>query len=456
MKVQVDSRKIKPGDTFVALRGVASDGHDYIQKAISLGATKLIVEEGEYDVDYEVVSDTRAYLSNYLKETYAKELSEMKIVGITGTNGKTTSAYLLHSALNNLGIKTTYIGTIGFYCKDKIKPLVNTTPDLLDLYDLFLESYEMGAKYIIMEVSSQGISYGRVNDILFDIAAFTNLTQDHLDYHVTMENYSLEKQKLFKQVKKDGFAIVNYDDEYRDLYLLDNNNITYGFSGGTLKIIDYKMTNLGTEFVYEYENELHSIKTPLLGKYNVYNILIVLSVLHTLKIDFNMIKEAILNTLAPAGRMDKINYNTNSIIIDYAHTPDAVEKIIDTVKEVSTAKIYTVFGCTGDRDRTKRPIMFDIISNKSDHVIITNDDPHDEDELLIVKDILEGTSKTNYEVCLDRKVAIKKGIELLKENDCLLILGKGHEEYIIIKDKKIPFNDKAVVLSLLDEIKINN
>ena len=453
INVKVDSRKVKKGDTFIALRGVSSDGHDYIDKAIENGASKLIVEEDKnYSIPYEVVKDTKEYLINYLKENYSKYLENIKIIGFTGTNGKTTSAFLLHSALNMIGLKASYIGTVGFYINTKIESLSNTTPDVLDLFNLMMKSYEMGCKYIVMEVSSQGLSYKRVEGFNFDYAIFTNLTQDHLDFHKTMDNYCNAKVELFKKLKSNGKAIINYDDEYKNNFVLnENNNITYGFTGGDYHIKNYNMTNTGTSIEYEFKNNTYKTITPLIGKYNIYNLLTTLVILNEEGIDSQTINKLIPNLKAPLGRMETIKKGNNSIIIDYAHTPDAVEKIIKTVKEITKGNIYVVFGCTGDRDRTKRPIMTNIVTSLSDKVVITIDDLHNEDPNQIVTDMLEGITNKNYEVILDRKEAIKKGISYLKENDSLLILGKGHEEFIIVKDSKIPFQDKKIVLELLEE-----
>lgn len=451
LNIKVDSRKVKKGDIFVALRGVSSDGHDYIDKAIENGASKLIVEEDKnYSIEYEVVKDTRQYLINYLKENYNKYLNEMKIIGFTGTNGKTTSAYMLHSALNMLNIKTSYIGTIGFYIDKKIQNLDNTTPDVLDLYNLLLKSYEEGCKYVCMEVSSQGLSYKRVEGFLFDYAVFTNLTQDHLDYHKTMENYALAKQELFKKLKKDGTAIINYDDPNKSYFLLnENKNITYGFNGGDYKIESYEMNNICTKITYSNKNEQNTVIAKVIAKYNIYNIFITILFLDLIGINKEQIKKVVYNLKTPSGRMQTITYKSNSIVIDYAHTPDAVLKIIKSMKEITKGNIYTVFGCTGDRDRTKRPIMTKIICDLSKKVIITNDDPHFEDPKQIVSDMINGIENKNFEIILDRKEAIKKAISFLNEHDTLLILGKGHEEYMIIKEQKIPFKDELVVEEII-------
>ncbi len=446
MNLKVDSRKIQKGDTFLALRGVDNDGHNYISKAIENGASKIIAEEGTYDIPYEIVPDTRKYLMDYLKENYYEKISKLKFIGITGTNGKTTTAFLIHKALNKLGVKSAYIGTVGFYVDKKIRSLSNTTPDIYDLYEMFIECVDMGCKYVVQEVSSQGLSYKRVDGYLFDYAIFTNLTQDHLDYHKTMENYCLAKQELFRKLKNDGVAIVNYDDEYKNYFLLaENKNITYGFLGGDYKITNYKMTNQETLFSINYKNNNYDFVSPLFGKFNVYNMLVTIVVLNQIGFDLKIISELVKTLEAPSGRMDLIKYKNNSIIVDYAHTPDALSKIINTALEVTKGKVYTVFGCTGDRDRTKRPIMSSLACKLSDYVIMTHDDPHNEDQKQIFDDMLKGLEYNNYEICYDRGEAIGKGIDMLNENDTLLILGKGHEEYIICKNEKIPFNDSKFV-----------
>lgn len=450
--IQTDTRKIKPGDTFVALRGISRDGHSFIDKAIEMGATKIVAEYGGYDVETEIVPDTRKYLNNILKEKYGEKVSEMNLIAITGTNGKTTTAKLIHDTLNILGSRTAYIGTIGFYIDDKICDLPNTTVDICHMYDLLIESYEKGCNNVVMEISSHAASMGRIETLEFDYAIFTNLTQDHLDYHKTMGNYALAKQIVFKKLKKDGIAIINADDKYKEYFLLsENNNITYGFNDGDFKIIDYNMNSTETNFKYRYLDKEYNIKTQLLGKYNIYNILSVISLLTVIGLKASIIEEVIPSLQAPVGRMEIIKYKNSNIVIDYAHTPDAIEKIVLTMQEFTKGNTYIVFGCTGDRDRIKRPIMTDLVSKLSKYFIITNDDPHNEDPSQIVDDMIKDLEYTNYEVCLDRKEAIKKGINLLENEDILFILGKGHEEVMIIKEEKIPFNDRKVVEECIEE-----
>jgi UDP-N-acetylmuramoyl-L-alanyl-D-glutamate--2,6-diaminopimelate ligase len=447
INIKADSRKVKPGDTFVALRGISSDGHEYIDKAISLGATKLVVmDEGNYSIPYEIVKDTREYLNNYLKENYNKYLEEMTIIGFTGTNGKTTSAFLLQDALNKLGIKCGYIGTIGYYLGEKVSDLPNTSPDVCDMYELLINAYDNGYKFMTIEASSQGLDMGRLDNIPFDYAVFTNLTQDHLDYHKTMENYALAKTSLFKKLKPNGVAMLNYDDEYNKYYI-SNNTKYYGFKGGDYKVSNVEYSNLGTKF----ELNGTTYNSPLLGDYNVYNLASVIAILREINIKQEDIMNVTKNLSHPAGRMDLVAYNDNSILIDYAHTPDAIEKVIDTVKKVCKNNIYVVFGCTGSRDKTKRPIMTNIVLSNVKKAVITMDDPHDEDPMMVVEDMLEGNKLDNYEVIINRKEAIRKGISYLEHNDILLVLGKGHESVIIIGKEKIPFNDKEAVLEIIGE-----
>lgn len=449
INIQSDSRKIKKGDIFVALKCEVNDGHQYIDKAIENGASKVIAEHGDYSVETEIVEDTRIYINKYLEENYNKYLDEMNIIGITGTNGKTTSAYLIYQALNKLGIKTAYIGTIGFYMNGKVKDLPNTSVDICDTYNLLMEAYDNGYKIVVLEVSSHALANNRLCTLKFDYGVFTNLTQDHLDFHKTMENYALAKQKLFKMLKEKGKAVINVDDSYSDYFMLEENtNITYG-RNGLYSFKNYEASIKGTNFDLVINNDCYNINTKLIGTYNVYNLLVMISILNNMNIKIEDIISIIPELDAPNGRMDTVDYKNNKIIIDYAHTPDAIVNIIKAVE--NTGKKYVVFGCTGERDRLKRPIMGKLVSELSDYFIITNDDPHNEDEEQIVEDILKNNDFKNYEVCLDRKEAIRKGINLLKENDILFILGKGHEEYIVGKTK-IKHNDKEEVLKCLEEL----
>lgn len=449
--LRTDSRKVCKGDVFLALKGVVTDGHDFIDMAIRNGASKIICEHGSYSVDTMVVPSTREYLASYLKDLYKDKFSKVKLLGITGTNGKTTSAYLIYQLLNKLGKKCAYIGTIGFYLNDTIRPLNNTTPDLMELYSLFDEAFNSGVSVIVMEVSSHALELGRVLGLSFDIVSFTNLTQDHLDVHKTFDNYIKAKQKLFGMVKDDGYAIVNVDDKYSDRFIISgNNNITYGINPSDYHIISYNLRINRTEFIMEVDKKKYDVVIPIPGKYNIYNFLVALINVVKVGYDIDSVLGVIKDIKTPKGRFDIVNYNNNVIIVDYAHTPDAVLNILNAVNEYKEGKIYTVIGCGGDRDKSKRPLMGDIATRKSDYVIFTDDNPRSEKEEDIVNDIICNLDRDNYCVIYDRKSAIIKGIDLLNDKDILLILGKGHEDYQIIGKDRIHFDDKEVVLEYIN------
>ena len=449
--IKTDSRKVVPGDTFLALPGISSDGDNYIQHAIEKGATKIIASHGSYDVETIIVKDTRAYLENYLREHYGKYVDEMTIIGVTGTNGKSTIVMLIYQAFQMLGIPCGVIGTLGFYLHQKICNLSNTSPDLCEVYDLLMQAYEKGYRYFVMEASSWGLLSRRLEGISYAYTIYTNLTEDHLNQHYTMENYALAKQLLFKKLRKTGKAIVNIDDAYSSYFLLDENtNLTYGLQPSDYQLVTYSLDGDATSFDYRHHNEKVHIETHLVGSYNIYNLLSVIALLHELGIRQNQIVDICSNITLPDGRMDRISYLDNTIVIDYAHTEDAMRKIIEASRLFTKGKLYIVFGCTGEREREKRPIMTRLATDEASYVIITRDDVHNEDEERIVNDMTYELQNTNYEVCLDRRRAIEKGISLLQHQDTLLILGKGHEEGIIIKNQVIPFNDHKVVEEILE------
>ena len=434
--IKDDSRKVSIGDTFIALKKV-NDGHDYVKDAIKNGATRVIVESGLYDVETVIVNDTHKYLVDYLKLNYYEKIKDLKLIGMTGTNGKTTTCFLLYQALNKAGIKSAYIGTIGFYIEDKIKDLNNTTPDILEMYELLMECVDRNVEYVVMEASSQALDMKRLDGLEFEYGIFSNLTQDHLDYHLNMDNYIKAKQILFENVKNKTF--VNMDDDYHK-YFIKQNSITYGINESDYKLNDYNISI--NESILKVNDKTY--KTNLIGKHNLYNVLVVIAVLSELKI--NDIEDIVSDLKAPTGRMDVIRKDDNLIIVDYAHTPDAVEKIITSVKDLNPNRIITIIGCGGNRDKTKRPIMSKIACTNSDYVILTSDNPRLEDPNQIIDDMLQNLDNNNYEIVVNREKAIIKGIQILEKNDILLVLGKGHETYQIIGNKKYDFDDKKIVL----------
>ena len=445
MNIKINSNDIKKGDIFVALKGLTKDGHNYIDDAIENGADYIICEKGNYDKPYMIVDSTKDFLNEFLLKNFLPIFDDMKLVGITGTNGKTTSCFLLYQMLNKIGIKAAYIGTLGFYIEDKIKDLNNTTPDIITIYNLLLECRKNNVKYVVMEVSSHSLELDRLYGISFDYVVYTNLTQDHLDFHKDMEEYLHAKMKLFDKVKESGLSITNIDDKYSK-YFKTNNNLTYGFNNSDFKIIKYKLYLDKIKYVFKYKNKTYKVKLNIPGKYNIYNSIISIIVLNNIGIPIKKAIKIFNNIKMPSGRMEIIKIKKSYAIIDYAHTPDAVLNVLKNVNEFKKGKVYTIIGCGGNRDKSKRKEMGYLSTKYSDYVIFTNDNPRDEEPKDIIADITNNLESKNYEIIEDRREAIKKGISFLNKEDILLILGKGHENYQIIKGVKYHFSDKEEVL----------
>lgn len=449
INIKTNSRKVKPGDTFVAIKGFTVDGHDYIEDAIKAGATKIVCEHGSYSVETLVVPSTKEWVQKYIVDNYKDEVNKLRIIGVTGTNGKTTTCFLTYQALKKLGVNAAYMGTIGFYYGDTKYELNNTTPEILDLYSYFIEALEQGVTDVVMEVSSHSLCEKRVEGLEFSEVAFTNLTEDHLDYHKTMENYLNAKLLILKQIKKDGVVIVNNDDDYGKYFEVGNYK-TLGYSGDNYKILDYSQTDKGTLISFMVDGKNYEIETNLRSKFNVYNYLTCLALLNNLGFSIDEIAEVTKSIYPPKGRCEQIAVNGGEAVIDYAHTPDAVDKIISAFLENKKGKVITIVGCGGDRDPLKRPIMGNIASEKSDYVIFTSDNPRTEDPKAILDDIIKGVRKDNYEVEIDRPTAIRKGLDMIGKNDVLLILGKGHEDYQIIGHTKHHLDDAEEVRKYLE------
>lgn len=448
-KYENDSRKIKKGQTFIAIKGISSDGHNYIDKAIENGASKIICEKDlDIDIPYEKVEDTTRYQNEVLMKDYGDIINELDIIGVTGTNGKTTSCYLMYQMLLNLGINAAYIGTLGFYCKDEFIELNNTTPDILVVYKLLVHAKECGCKVIVMEVSSQALSYDRLHGINYSLIGFTNLTEDHLDYHKTMDNYLKAKLLILDHLNKDAKIVVNADDKASINFKKENHEyITFGYNG-IYKIINYEFSPSDTDITFEYKEKEYKVNVPLTSKFNVYNYLTMLSILNQYGINIEDIISKTSLLKAPKGRCETYKVNNGYAIVDYAHTPDAVEKVITAYNELKKNRVITIIGCGGDRDSKKRPIMGNIATTLSDYTIFTSDNPRTEDPNEILNQILNGVkTKDNYEVIVDRKSAIKHGIDIMKKDDILLILGKGHENYQIIGKEKIHLDDAEEILN---------
>lgn len=438
MNIKTNSKDIKNGDIFIALKGIKNDGHDYIEDAINNGASYIISDK--------VVGDTTKFLNELLSSNFSFLINKLCLIGITGTNGKTTSCFLIYEILRELNIKSAYIGTIGFYIDNKIKDLNNTTPDILTLYNLLLECVYNDVKVVVMEVSSHSLKQNRLYGIKFDYVVFTNLTKDHLDFHSNMTDYLESKKKLFNMVKEKSLKIVNIDDSYSNYF---DYNMSYGFKLSDYHILSYKLCSNKLIYKFKYKNKKYKVKLNVVGKYNIYNSIISIIILNDMGISIKKSIKLLKKVSLPNGRMDIVKIKKAYAIIDYAHTPDAVENILNSVNEFKKGKIITIIGCGGDRDKTKRKDMGLISTNLSNYVIFTNDNPRSENPINIINDITKDLKNSNYEIILDRHNAIIKGIGMLNKNDILLILGKGHEEYQIINNIRYHFNDKEEVLNYI-------
>ncbi len=444
---ETNSKLVKKGQTFIALVGNNVDGHDYIPEAIQKGASKIVGEKDlQLSIPYQKVEDTNLYLKDILYKEYHETISKLKIIGITGTNGKTTSCYLIYQMLNLLGEKAAYLGTIGYQTKDKYIELNNTTPDITTLYNLLTNAVENGINYLVMEVSSHALELERCFGLEFISAGFTNLTEDHLDYHKTMEEYLKAKLKILNYLKKDGTMILNSDDEASKSFMQNEQYKTYGLKGD-YKIEDYQIFPDHTDITFTYNNETYQVTTNLTSKFNIYNYLTCIAILNSCGFSIPDLIKVTKDIYPPKGRCETYKVKKGFAVVDYAHTPDAVEKVILAYQEFKKGRIITILGCGGDRDPLKRPIMGNIATSLSDYVIFTNDNPRTEDPKKIMADITKDLTQNNYEIIYDRKEAITKGIHMLNDNDILLVLGKGHENYQIIGHEKTPLDDAEIIRS---------
>lgn len=436
-----DSRKVVPGDTFVD----TTFNKEYVYDAVRNGAA-LIISKIKYDENTIVVDDPKEYYNNYIYNKYYEKIKDITLIGVTGTNGKTTTSYIIYDILNKMDIKCAYIGTIGFYKNGTIKELNNTTPDIEELYEYLYECTLDDIRYVVMEVSSHALVQDRVHGLKYDVCIFTNLTEDHLDYHKNMDEYKKAKLLLFDKLRNKRIAIINSDDQnYKDFIFSNNYNVKVG-KFGDFRIRNIKLNDDSLDLKFSFKNEYFK-HLNMVGKYNAYNYLEAVAALVYLNFDINEILK--IDVLAPPGRMYIVKYKDNTIFIDYAHTPDAMEKVLKSVNEFKKNKVFTIFGCGGDRDKFKRSIMGNIASIYSDKVIITNDNPRTENEDDIISDIVSGIKTDNYEIVKNRKDAIIKGVSYLDKNDILLILGKGHEDYQIIGNEKKHFSDLEVLKDII-------
>jgi UDP-N-acetylmuramoyl-L-alanyl-D-glutamate--2,6-diaminopimelate ligase len=458
--IQFDSRKIEDGDVFVAVRGTESDGHDYIESAVSFGAKAIICVEKPkilYDnVVFIIVERARKALAKVSANYYNNPSNELKIVGVTGTNGKTTVTFLISSILGKLGHQTAIVGTTGIYIGDEKLDATHTTPDPISMNKVLRQVADQGIGYVIMEVSSHALEQNRADYIDFDLAIFTNITHDHLDYHRTFEAYSEAKKLLFDKLKSTDNAVVNVDDAGYKIMISDTKaKVTkVGWDVDTdYQIMNEEIDHNGSTFVLEEGKTYHNVHSPLVAQFNIINLslsLVAVSKLSSIELS-KLIEDLSYISSAP-GRMERVPLSNGAIaIIDYAHTPDALEKAGKACKEmiVGDSKLLIVFGCGGDRDKSKRPKMAAAAEKYADKVIVTDDNPRTEDRNEIFEAIEKGFKKPgSYLVVRDRAEAIKDAVRISNSGDIILIAGKGHEDYQIIGTQKIHFNDKEVVLNV--------
>ena len=457
--IRYDNRKIEQGDAFVCVKGFKVDGHSFIGDAIKKGARVLIVQEEvsvQEDITIIKVKDTRKALAIMSSNYFGNPKDKLKIIGITGTNGKTTSAFIIKSILEKAGFMTGLIGTIANYIGNKKVDAVRTTPESYELHELFKNMVDAGVEYCVMEVSSHSLELDRVYGVQFEEGIFTNLTRDHLDFHKTFENYYNAKFKLFE---RSNHSIINLDDPYganivKDIEERGVKTKVSTFSiekESDFKAFEIKSHSNGSEFKVNLESiEEFSINIP--GEYNIYNSLGCIICAYNLNIPMDKIKEGLSDVVIP-GRCELVAKEKNlpySIIIDYAHTPDGLENILSTVKAFTKNRMISVFGCGGDRDKVKRPQMGKIGCELSDIAIITSDNPRSEEPMDIINDIVKPLNYDNFVIEVNRKEAIRKAMNMALEGDVIVIAGKGHETYQILKDETIHFDEREVVYDILE------
>jgi len=467
-----DSRKVRPGSLFVAVRGFHSDGHQFIPQAVQNGAAAIVAEKGHYETAFRetpliMVDDTRRALALLAAAFYGYPSRRLTLVGITGTNGKTTTTYLIKSIIEAARRKAGLIGTIDYRVGDKVYTAPNTTPESLDIQRLLAEMVGLGAEYCVMEVSSHALALGRTIGCEFAVAGFTNLTQDHLDFHENMESYFRVKLLLFAGLSPRSSAVINFDDA-RATEIISATRAKVMTTGLSERADIHPSGSIGhgvhgLSFSASTPSGTISVESSLVGRHNIYNILSAIGIGWALGFAADDIARGISTMKAVPGRMEKVDEGQPfCVVADYAHTEDALVRLLEAVREISAGKVITVFGCGGDRDRTKRPKMGAAAVNGSDIVIVTSDNPRTEDPLSIIGEIEKGMEergvrvpvydlasatvpgKTPYCVIPDRHEAVAAAIKLAEKGDIVVLAGKGHEDYQIIGDRKLHFDDREI------------
>ncbi|OGR87696.1 MAG: UDP-N-acetylmuramoyl-L-alanyl-D-glutamate--2,6-diaminopimelate ligase [Elusimicrobia bacterium RIFCSPLOWO2_01_FULL_60_11] len=459
-----DTRSLEKGDLFFARKGTKTSGMGFIREAIEKGAAAVVTEEmtGDLPVPAVRVFSLPEAESAMSENFYGNPSGKLKVVGVTGTNGKTTFTYLLESVAREAGKKAGVIGTINYRLPRsgasdaETWSAPNTTPNILELQRLLHKMAERGCDWAVMEVSSHALDLGRVDALKFHGAVFTNLTQDHLDFHKTMENYFEAKAKLFRKVPPDGFCVVNVDDPYgeRMAGLCKADVLSYGIDKSSgVRALDIRLDPAGCRFTLSAQDQSAPVKLRLAGRHNVYNALAAAAAALKLGISLKTAADGLEKLPAVPGRLEAVPCGQDfTVLVDYAHTEDALKNVLESLRPLAKKRILTLFGCGGDRDRSKRPLMGALAVRLSDHVVVTSDNPRSEEPEKIALDIEVGIQRTglkNYEIILDRGAAIRRILQTAQKDDIVLLAGKGHETYQIFKDRTVHFDDREAAREVL-------
>lgn len=460
-EVTYDSRQVKPGTLFIAVPGFKQDGHLFIKDAVARGAAAIVLQDRNYqsrDYTWVMVDNSRKAMAEVSNVVYGFPSTRLNVIGVTGTNGKTTTTNLIAMILEKAGYRPGLIGTVHNRLGDEVLPVHHTTPEAPDLQRLFANFLQKGADYVVMEVSSHALDLNRVKGTEYDVAVFTNLTQDHLDFHGDMERYFMAKARLFsgmganRQKKRHKFVIINNDDSYAEQIaeLTSVPIITYGIKNSAdVKAENVKISDRGASFRLRYTDRALPVNLKMTGLFNVYNTLAAVAVGLVEGVPVENIISTLENVAGIPGRFERVDEGQNfTVIVDYSHTPDSLENCLKTAREFVEGRIITVFGCGGDRDRKKRPLMGEVAAKLSDFTVVTSDNPRSEDPQAIIEEILPGLSRIvdydKYIKIVDRKEAINYAINIARPKDVVIIAGKGHEDYQIIGDRVISFDDRLV------------
>src|SRR5436309_2810249 len=465
--IAYDSRRVQRNGLFVAMRGEKSDGHNFIGQAIEKGATVIVAERAENPAvtgrraTRVLVETTRTAMADIAARFYNFPARKLKLAGVTGTNGKTTTTFLIKHICEEAGTRCGLLGTVRYEIGERVLPATRTTPESLDLQELLSQIVNAGCRAAAMEVSSHALAQERTRGIEWEVAVFTNLTQDHLDYHGTMENYFAAKTKLFEQLaqqqkKKKPVAVINIDDRYGRQLLAKIDKkvsvVTFGMGASAdFRASNYRMEFAGTSYQLDARGKSYLVRVPLIGRFNVANSLAALAAATALGVG---LREAVLSLAKSPqvpGRLEIVPAKRQfQVFVDYAHTHDALLNVMKTLRELSPRKLIVVFGCGGDRDRQKRPLMGRVADQNADYSIITSDNPRKEDPEAIIAEMEKGFRSGNYEKIADRAKAIARAIEMAKPRDIILIAGKGHEAYQEFADHTVPFDDIQVARQALE------